>query len=91
MIIVKRIMIFLVIIVLGIVKVLLNLIVKAECWVAGVGFLLLAIFASLALIKQMWLQLEIFGILFLAGFLILLFSVQIEVWLDGVFEKIREI
>ena len=63
MIIIKEIMIFPVIIVLDMVRALLDLIIKAECWVAGVGFLLLAIFSVIALFEKMWLQLFVFGIL----------------------------
>ena len=44
-----------------------NLLIKAECRVAGVGSLLLAIFAILALINKMWLQLGIFALIFAAG------------------------
>ncbi len=50
--IVKKIVVFPVIIVLSILSRLINLIIKAECWVAGVGFLLLAILAILAIMKQ---------------------------------------
>ena len=41
--IVKKIVIIPIILVLSILSRLINLIIKAECWVAGVGFLLLAI------------------------------------------------
>ena len=58
--IVKKIVIFLFIIVLSILSRLINVIIKAECWVAGVGFLLLAILAILAIIKHQWLQVGIF-------------------------------
>lgn len=81
---IKRILAVLIILILDLLKIVINLLVKAECWVAGVGFLLLAIFAFLALINQMWLQLEIFGILFVLGMLILLFSVFILVWIESI-------
>lgn len=81
---IKRILAVLIILILDLLKIVINLLVKAECWVAGVGFLLLAIFAFLALINQMWLQLEIFGILFVLGMLILFFSVFILVWIESI-------
>lgn len=83
----KRILLFPVFILVVTMSVSVKLIVKAECWVAGVGFLLLAVIAFLALVNQMWLQLGIFGLIFVVCFLILLFSVQIEVWLDDLQER----
>ena len=81
---IKRILAVPIVLILDLLKIVINLLIKAECWVAGVGFLLLAIFAFLALINQMWLQLEIFGILFVLGMLILLFSVFILVWIESI-------
>ena len=62
----------------------------AECWVAGVGFLLLAIFAILALVNKMWLQLGIFAIIFSAGTVILLMSVHILFWIDILKESLEK-
>ena len=87
----KRIILFPFFILVVIMSTSVKLIVKAECYVAGVGNLLLTIFTILALINRMWLQLGIFGLIFAAGFLILLFSVQIEVWLDIMISKMCEI
>ena len=71
-------------------KIVINLLIKAECGVAGVGFLLLAIFAILALINKMWLQLGIFAIIFAAGALILLMSVNILFWIDILKESLEK-
>ena len=81
---VKRILTVPIIFILDLLKIVINLLIKVECWVAGVGFLLLAIFAILALINRMWLQLEIFGILFVLGMVIMLFSTYVLVWIDSV-------
>ena len=81
---IKRILTVPIIIILDLLKIVINLLIKVECWVAGVGFLLLAIFAILALINRMWLQLEIFGILFVLGMVIMLFSTYVLVWIDSV-------
>ena len=84
---IKRVLAVPIILILDLLKIVINLLIKAECWVAGVGFLLLAVIAFLALVNQMWLQLGIFGLIFVVCFLILLFSVQIEVWLDDLQER----
>ena len=86
---VKKILVFPIIIVLSILSRLIDLIVKVECWVAGVGFLLLAIFAVLALLNNMWLQLGIFASLFVAGVVIMLMSVHILFWIDSLKESVE--
>ncbi len=80
--IVKKIVIFLITIVLSILSRLIDLIIKAECWVAGVGFLLLAILAILALINQMWVQLGIFIGFFAVGVVIMLMSAHVQLVID---------
>ena len=77
------------ILILELLKIVINLLIKAECWVAGVGFLLLAIFAILALANKMWLQLGIFAIIFAAGAVILLMSVHILFWIDILKESVE--
>ena len=74
---VKRILAVPIILILDLLKIIINLLIKAECWVAGVGFLLLTIIAILALVNKMWLQLGIFAIIIAAGAVILLMSVHI--------------
>ena len=87
--IIKKIMLFPVMSVLGIVKVLLDLIIKAECWVAGVGFLLLATLSVIALFEKMWLQLFVFGILFLLGGTVIFFSTNILLCIEILRDKLR--
>ena len=79
-----------IILILDLLKIVINLLIKAECWVAGVGSLLLAIFAILALANKMWLQLRIFAIIFVAGAVILLMSVQILFWIDILKESLEK-
>ena len=86
---VKKIVIFPIIIVLSILSRLIDLIIKAECWVAGVGFLLLAILAILAIIKQQWLQVGIFAGLAGLGMVILFLSANIKVWIEGGLERVK--
>ena len=87
---IKKILAVPIILILDLLKIIINLLIKAECWVAGVGFLLLAIFAFLALINKMWLQLGIFAIIFAAGAVILLMSVHILFWIDILKESLEK-
>ena len=86
---IKRVLAVPIILVLELLKIVINLLIKAECWAAGVGFLLLAIFAILALINKMWLQLGIFASLFIAGAVIMLMSVHILYFIDVIKERLR--
>ena len=86
---IKRILAVLIILILELLKLVINLLIKAECWVAGVGFLLLAIFAILALANKMWLQLGIFASFFVAGVVIMLMSVHILFWIDILKETVE--
>ena len=86
---IKRILAVPIILILELLKILINLLIKAECWVAGVGFLLLAIFAVLALLNKMLLQLGIFASLFVAGVVIMLMSVHILFWIDILKESVE--
>ncbi len=87
--IVKKIVIFLFIIVLSILSRLVDLIIKAECWVAGVGFILLAILAILAIIKHQWLQVGIFAGMAGVGAIVLFLSANIQVLLEDGLEKLK--
>ena len=86
---IKRILAVPIILVLELLKLVINLLIKAECWVAGVGFLLLAIFAVLAIFNKMWLQLGIFASLLVAGVVIMLMSVHILFWIDNLKESVE--
>ena len=86
----KKIVEFPIKIMLSIAGWIIDLIIKAECWVAGVGFLLLAIFAILAIINQQWLQLGLFAGLAGAGVIMLFMSANIRLGIETILEKIRE-
>ena len=87
---IKKILAIPIILLLDLLKIVINLLIKAECWVAGVGVLLLAIFAILALINQMWLQLGIFAVLFVFGVVIMLMSVHVLFWIDALLKTIDD-
>ena len=87
--IVKKIVTFPIVIVLSVLRCLIDLIIKAECWVAGVGFLLLAILAILAVIKQQWIQVGVFAGLAGIGILLLFLSANIQVWIEKGLERLK--
>ena len=87
--IVKKIVIIPIILVLSILSRLINLIIKAECWVAGVGFLLLAILAILAIIKHQWLQVGIFAGMAGVGAIFLFLSANIQILLEDSLERLK--
>ena len=86
----KKIIIFPIFVVLVLIKTLLDLIIKAECWVAGVGFLLLATLAVLAIIKQQWLQFGFFAVLAGLGLVILFLSANVQVLIEDGMEKLKQ-
>ena len=84
----KRIILFPVYVLVVIMSTSVKILVKAECWVAGVGFLLLAIFAILAIMKQQWLQVGIFVGMAGAGVLFLLLSAYIQLGIETMLERL---
>ena len=85
----KKIVILPIIIILSIAGWIMDLIIKAECWVTGVGFLLLAIFAILAIINRQWLQLGIFaGLAGISAILLLSFA-NIQLGIVNALDKLR--
>ncbi len=85
----KKVVLLPVIVLVVIMSTSMKLILKAECWVAGVGFLLLAILATLALINKMWLQLGLFASLLVIGVVIMLMSAHILFWIETLRELIQ--
>ncbi len=88
---IKKIVAFPLIILVSLLGLIAKLFIKLGSLVAGVGILLLAIFAVLALVNKMWTQLGIFGILFVAMLIILLAAVEIEMWAENAMEVLKGI
>jgi len=88
---IKKIVAFPLIILVSLLGLIAKLFIKLGSLVAGVGILLLAIFAVLALVNKMWTQLGIFGILFVAMLIILLAAVEIEMWAENAVEVLKGI
>lgn len=67
----------------------LKLIIKAECLVAGVGILLLAILSFIAIINKMWLQLCVFGMLIFFAIAVMFVSVFFLACIDTIKNGLR--
>ena len=87
--IIKRIAVFPLIIVLWLARVIVDLIVRIECWVAGVGFLLLAILSFLAIIRKQWIQLEILGIITILCIGMIAMSAYIVIYIDDLRDLLK--
>ncbi len=85
----KRIIRFPIFVLVAIMATCVKILVKAECWVAGVGFLLLAILTILAVINRQWLQVGIFTGLAGTFMILLLLSANIQLGIETVLEKMR--
>ncbi len=76
------------ILVLKLMGVAVDLIIKIECWVAGIIFLFVGICILLAVMNQLWLQAGILGGMFGAGVIVLLLTAEIKVFIDGLIDRL---
>ena len=88
---VKRIIVFPIILMLELLGIVISVLLKAECWVVGTGFLILAVFTVMALINKMWLQVGIFVALISIGMIMLGFSANIAVWIETFKDNLKHI
>ena len=65
-----------------------DLFIKAECLIAGIGFLFLAICLIYSMVKQMWLQAGIFVAIIVVAIVFVLMTAEIKVWLEILQEKL---
>lgn len=65
-----------------------DLIIKIECWAAGIVFLFLGICISLAVMNQLWLQTGIFAGMFGTGVLVLLLTAEVKLFIEGLIDRI---
>lgn len=86
-----KVAVFPLVVVLTIAGLIVRLFIKVGSMVSGVAVLLLGICAVLALINKMWLQLGIFALIFLAMFVILLASAELQVWIDVVTDRLKNV
>lgn len=75
-------------IVLRIMGIAVHLIIKIECWVAGIIFLFFGICILLAVMNQLWLQAGILGGMAGAGVLILLLTTEVKLFIEGLIDRI---
>ena len=67
---------------------LLDLFIKAECWLCGIAIMILAVCILLAVANQMWLQAGILVGCVLAVLLGVFFTANIKIWIDLLAEKL---
>lgn len=86
-----KVAVFPLVVILTIAGLIVRLFIKVGSMVSGVAVLLLGICAVLALINKMWLQLGIFGLIFLAMFVILFTSAELQVWIDVATDRLKRV
>lgn len=85
---IKKIMLFPIRVVLKLVGILMDLFIKAECWVVGIAFMILAICVVLAVVNQMWLQAGILAGIVAAVVVVLFLTAEIKLCLELIIEKL---
>ena len=83
----KKVILFPIRMILMLAGVLIDLFIKAECWVSGIVFVILAVCIILAVVNQMWLQAGILAGLVLIMVLALFLTANIKIWVDILAEK----
>lgn len=83
----KKVILFPIRMILMLAGVLIDLFIKAECWVSGIVFVILAVCIILALVNKMWLQAGILAGLVLIMVLALFLTANIKIWVDILAEK----
>ena len=83
----KKIMLFPIRIIFMLVGILMDLFIKAECWVGGIAFLILAICVVLAVVNQMWLQVGILAGIVAAVVVVLFLTAEIKLCVEMIIEK----
>ena len=83
----KKVILFPIRMILMLAGVLIDLFIKAECWVSGIVFVILEVCIILAVVNQMWLQAGILAGLVLIMVLALFLTANIKIWVDILAEK----
>ena len=83
----KKVILFPIRMILMLSGVLIDFFIKAECWVSGIAFVILAVYIILAVVNQMWLQAGILAGLVLIMVLALFLTANIKIWVDILAEK----
>ena len=83
----KKVILFPIRMILMLAGVLIDLFIKAECWVSGSAFVILAVCIIIAVVNQMWLQAGILAGLVLIMVLALFLTANIKIWVDILAEK----
>lgn len=84
----KKIMLFPIRIIFMLAGILMDLFIKAECWIGGIAFLILAICVVLAVVNQMWLQVGILAGIVAAVVVVLFLTAEIKLCVEMIIEKL---
>lgn len=87
----KKIVAFLLLVLLTVAGFIVKVVVRLGSMVAGLATLFLGICAFLALINKMWLQLEIFGIIFAVMMICLFASAELQVQIELATERLKRV
>lgn len=85
----KKVLLFPIFMILISARLVMKVVIEAECWVAGISFLLLAILAVIGLFNKMWSQLGVIGILFCGITSILFLSSLVQVMIEIAMDSLR--
>lgn len=85
----KRMCLFPIMLILLIADILVKLVIKAECWIAGIAFVFLGIGIVLAVFNQMWLQLGILTFVLVSVVVIMLLSAELQVLIEYLLDIAR--
>lgn len=83
----KKVLLFPLRLIVKLLGLLVDLFIKAECLVAGIGFLFLAICLIYSVFNQMWLQAGILVAIIVVAIVFVLMTAEIKVWLEILDEK----
>lgn len=84
----KKVLLFPIRMIVKLLGLLMDLFIKAECLVAGIGFLFLAICLIYSMVKQLWLQAGIFVAIIVVAIVFVLMTAEIKVWLEILEKKL---
>lgn len=89
--IVKRIMIFPIVILVAIMSTCMKLIVKAETYIAGVGIIFITACVVNVVIRHMWMQLGILAVIMFVAFMVMILSVKLDIWMEDMLATLKKL
>ena len=84
----RKIILFPIKLVLGILGLFVDLFIKAECLVAGIGGLFLVACLIHSIINQIWINVGLLSGIAVIGIIVVLLSAEIKMWIEIIQEKL---